>query len=542
MTTASQHHQISARKLLSQLFALGFLARIVQALAIIALFNLNDYFTTPAQLPALLPISALIILLLVLVAVADSVSTRIGHRLVNRLAAIQHIYGTDQSNRALAFSSPVQQRNYLRTVFLPLFTAVSPAPLLIYILISNTPGVFTISMLQGLVNTLIIMHFNRQSRGERPGTPPAPDLLKTTSQEVPAHLLRRADAPRATSRDSHKEYDSSLRRKKEILRNSNLLFRGLIIIASAILAIYRFSSLTSLIGFFILNNTLQSSVIVVAEYCLPVLRHLTFREALAQIELSLQSEPQLLQALQERLAAHAQAEKQFDERMGPRLIQKPYLRFKDFRVLCDYPSQRRIIDNISARFELLPITLVHVVGSRLSNDLSSLIVERMINSSRCERQGLAVCAQLKIDIAFWRQIPIANPKQNRIVATTIKDHFPPEYQSRLKHLNDLHDIDKYYLEGEPRPAFIQDLTQRQLRRMQALISLFDALLNPHCLWLLAFVLDHFNDVESKELFDIFRQQVSPDQRSIFLLTSPLQVLDGQIGSYELRRSSLKPVS
>ena len=70
------------------LFALGLFSRIVMILAILCLLNLNDYFTTPTQIPSLIPAASLIISLLVLVAFADAIAGRIIQRLVKRLARI----------------------------------------------------------------------------------------------------------------------------------------------------------------------------------------------------------------------------------------------------------------------------------------------------------------------------------------------------------------------------------------------------------------------------------------------------------------------
>ena len=542
MTVAKAKSSSLARNFLGQLFALGFFARIVQILAILGLLNLNDYFTTPAQIPTLLPVGTLIILVLIVVAIADSISSRVSQRVIERLARAQQVYGFE-SGIAGSVSTPAQQRHYLRTIFFPLLTAVSPAPLLIVVLVSNTPMLFIISVLQAITNAAIVRHYNQRYRQRVQQAPPAPRPTPESLDERQSFLLRRTGSDQGTRLEiqnkSSRDPEADLGRKKDILRTSNLVFRGLILMASAILAIYKLSALSSVVGFFILNNTLRYAAVVLAEYCWPPFRHLTFKQACQLIDTALQQENYFLLQLQKQQELEQQARQDFDRRMAQRLIQKPYLRLKDFRLLKHHPIKRTILDGITARIELMPITLIHVSGAALSDDLATLITDQKNNHNRAECQGIAVCGQLNVDVSFWRQLPIADVQRNRVVTANLIDHFPPEHRSRLQRLVADHDVNRFYLEGDPQPINIQDLSRRQIRRLRALISLLDALLHPHCLWLLPFVLDSFEESESRSLLELYAYEVSAQQRSVFLLSRPLPSVDETYASYELRRSSLK---
>lgn len=545
MRVAQPKSSSLVRSFLGQLLALGVFARIVQILAILCLLNLNDYFTTAAQIPVLLPVGTLIILLLVLVAIADSVSTHISQRLIERLARIQQVYGDEPSGLASS-STPVQQRHYLRTIFFPLLTAVPPAPLLVVVLVSSTPLLFVISVLQGTANAVIVYYYNRRQSQPSSGLSFKSNISGGSAGDGAAYLLRRTETPQSSSLDIGDDGDNEsgpdLRRKKEVLRASNLFFRGLILVTSAVLAIYKLSSLSSVVGFFILNNTLRYASLVLAEYCWPPFRHLSFRQACEKVGLALQPEENLLQRLQNQQDLQIQSRREFDQRMAPRLALKPYLRFKDFRLIGRQPLPRTILDGITARIELLPITLIHVQGASLADDLATLIAGQDANLCRADCQGIAVCGQLSLDLTFWRQLPIADVQHNRVVGPSLAEHFSPEHQARLARLVLDHEINRYYLEGDPQPTSIQHLSRRQIRRMRALMSLLDAVLNPHCLWLLPFVLEPFEESESRALLDIYRREVSPEQRSLFLLSRPLQPFDEPHCSYELRRSSLKRCS
>ncbi|MGB7565035.1 MAG: hypothetical protein WBM08_09805 [Prochlorococcaceae cyanobacterium] len=531
---------------LGQLFALGFFSRVVQILAILCLLNLNDYFTTPSQIPSLLPAASLIISLLVLVALADAIGGRIIQRLIKRLTHIHSLFGFLPSQFDPS-STPAQQRQYLRTVFLPLMMAVSPAPLLIFVLISTTPLLFLITIFQTLVNSFIIWHYNHRAFSR---LKTVSDTSRRASElslvEGQAHLLRRTGstmqaASQNPDNDDSQLPDQDLRLKREILRTSNLVFRGLILATSAILAIYKLSSLSSVVGYFILNNTLRYSFIVLAEYCWPSFRHLTFRQACEQIDLALQPEDKLLHRLQFMQAQEVLSLQAFDDRMAARLAQRPYLRFKEFRLLRHQPSTSTVLDNLTARVELNPITLVHVSGAKLCSDLASLIADRDRNRLKAESRGIAVCGQLAIDLTLWRQLPIADVQRNRVVAPSLIDHFAHEHHARLACLIDEHNLSSFYLEGDPKPNSTKDLSRRQIKRMSSLITLLDLLLHHHCLWLVPFVLDPFEESEIMALLAIYQKEAPADQRTLFLLSRSLPAT-GTHRSYELRRTTLKSCS
>jgi hypothetical protein len=545
MTTTLKQATPSATMFLGQLFVLGFFSRIVQILAILCLLNLNDYFTTPSQIPSLIPAASLIISLLIIVAIADALGSRIIHRLIKRLARIHALFGFLPGQFDSA-STPSQQRQYLRKVFLPLLMAVSPAPLLIFVLISSTPLLFLITIVQAIANNLIIRHYNRQAFSRfGSANPSASSTNDFISMEGQVHLLRRTGtALQTTSREKDNEdsqYDQDLRTKREVLATSNLVFRGIILSVSAILAIYKLSSLSSVVGYFILNNTLRYSFVVLAEYCWPPFRHLTFRQACEQIDLALQPEEKLLYRLQYMQDQENVALQAFDDRMAARLTQRPFLRLKEFRLLRHQPSITTILDGLTARVELNPITLVHVCGANLCSDLVNLIADRDRNRLKAECRGIAVCGQLTIDATFWNQLPIADIQRNRVISPTLIDHFALADQARVARLVDVHNLTSYYLEGDPEPTSTQDLSRRQIKRMSALITLFDLLLHPHCLWLVPFVLDPFEESEILDLLAMYQKEVPANQRTLFLLSRALPATETH-RCYELRRTVLKSCS
>ena len=546
MTAKAKQTAPSASVFLGQLFALGLFSRIVQILAILCLLNLNDYFTAPTQIPSLIPAASLIISLLVLVAFADAIGGRIIQRLVKRLARIHSLFGI-LPGRFDSSSTPSQQRQYLRAVFLPLVMAVSPAPLLILVIVGTTPLLFVITVLQAITNSVVICYYNRRSFSRVNSSTP---YFRTASEvsfiEEQAHLLRRTGAgsqPPAEELGAEDAlvHDEDLRMKREILRTSNLVFRGLILTVSAILAIYKLSSLSSVVGFFILNNTLRYSFVVLAEYCWPSFRHLSFRQACEQIDLALQREEKLLQRLQSVQDQEVLSFQAFDDRMAARLAQRPFLRLKEFRVLFNQPSSVTVVDELTARVELNQITLLHVSGANLCRDLVNLIADRGRNRLKAECRGIAVCGQLAIDLAFWRQLPIADVQKSRILASSLIDHFSPESHARIACLIDAHNLSSFYLEGDPAPTSTQDLSRRQIKRMSALIALLDLLLHRHCLWLVPFLLDPFEESEIIELLTIYQKEAPADQRTLFLLSRSLPSTEAH-RCYELRRTALRSSS
>lgn len=543
MTAKPKQTTPSASMFMGVLFALGLFSRIVMILAILCLLNLNDYFTTPTQIPSLIPAASLIISLLVLVAFADAIGGRIIQRLVKRLARIYSLFGT-LPGQFDSSSTPSQKLQYLRNVFLPLLMAVSPAPLLIIALIITTPLLFPITILQATVNSIIVCYYNRRAFSKFGSTSPssrsASEVKFTESQ---AHLVRRSGAsiqPHAEeiTNDDSQAHDQDLRMKRELLRTSNLVFRGLILAASAILTIYKLSSLSSVVGYFILNNTLRYSFIVLAEYCWPSFRHLTFRQACEQIDLALQPEEKLLQRLQSLQDQEVLSLQAFDDRMAERLAQRPFLRLKDFRLLVNQPSAGTVLDELTARVELNQITLLHVSGANLCRDLAKLIADRDCNRLIAECRGVAVCGQLAIDLTFWRQLPIADVQKNRIVTSSLIGHFAQEHHARIACLIDEHKLNAFYLEGDPEPTSTQDLSRRQIKRMSALISLLDLLIHRHCLWLVPFVLDPFEESEIIDLLTIYQKEAPADQRTLFLLSRALPSTETH-RCYELRRTSLR---
>lgn len=549
MMSIGRESKPSASAFLAQLAALGFFSRIVLILAILALLSLNDYFTTQSQIASLLPVSALIILLLVLVAVTDAISGRMIQALIKRLGAIHSLFGFASVVSDPEQSSDVQQRHYLRTVFLPFVMSVLPAPMVIAVLISTTPLLFIISVIQSITNGIIVYRYNRLiaaryvKKGRRDSDQVSNDEIQI---EERAYLLRRGRAASQMKAlelavEESPAYATPLQNKREALRTSNLMFRALILISSAALAIYKLSSLGSLVGYFLLNNTLRYAIVVIAEYLWPAYRHLSFRQACDQIALSLTPERQLLERLQTQHEKEEQAQLTFNDRMKERISQKPYLRFKDFRLSRPRSDRPSIIDALTGRIELNQVTLVRICGSNLCSELAFLIQNRGQHLIDIEVKGVAVCAQLSIDAPFWNHLPIADPQRSHIFATSLLPHFPVEHRVDVSRLIDTYNLTRFYLEGDPEPLAIQQLSSKQIKRMRSLLTLLDLILNPRCLWLAPFIMDPFEETESLELFSFYSKEVSAEQRTVFLLSRQLPINDAY-RYYELTRSTLKSIN
>lgn len=531
------------RKFLIQLFAAGFFRRVVQIIAILGLLSLNDYFTTPAQIPTLLPIGACIILLLVLVSTADSVSSKVCDKLVKRLERIQQIYNISDLDKGIK-ANPSQQRYYLRNVFFPLLIAVPPAPVLVIVLISSTPLLFIVSIIQGFVNSLIVWRYNR-AHHHHDQYPSELDKYHQFSEDYQAHLLTRSEVDLGQAgtlvnlRHDQVEESVYLHSKRDAIRMSNLVFRGIILVTSTVLAIYKLSSLASVVGFFILNNTLRYSVITAAEYLWPSSKSLSFQQACQIVDRAFQPDSFFAETIVQQHLILDQRRSEFSQRMSQRLAAKPYLRFRDFNLLQLEPSPRTLLKDITARLELLPITCIHVHGLSLTKSIALLCADQLSNRVPIDCKGTVVCGQLNVDLSFWRGLPIADIRRNRLVSTNLSDHFPNKHQSHLLALIVNYEIKKLYLEDDQDLKTINHMSRRQVRRMSSLISLFDAILNPSSLWLLPFVLDPFDDVESSKLLHLFRQEASHEQRNIFLNSRPIADFQGAHACYELRSSSLK---
>lgn len=529
---------------LGQLLFAGFFRRVVQVLAILGLLNLNSYFTTPSQIPILLPIGLCIILLLILVSTADVVSDRLCDRVVGRLECIQSVSNPIRGNPQQP-ASPAQQRHYLRTVFLPLITSAPPVPLLILVLLANTPLLFVVSVFQAVCNSLVVRYYNKAYRSKQKNLNLDPVSSPTFLQDYPSYLVRASDIDLGREVEvihplsKERRADNDGRTKKNMLRTSNLIFRGIILIVSVILAAYKLSSLGSVVGFFILNNTLRYCMIVIAEYCFPSCRALTLSESFQMISLALQPEDKFVQKLENEYTRQDQALTYFDQLIAHRLAMKPYLRLKDFRLLQNEPTKRIFLNGITARIELTSITLLHVQGPSLVAGLSRLCSDQLTNLLHSECQGVAVCAQLPADLNFWRAVPIADFRRNRVVGPSISDHFAAHHQDRLVQLIQDYDLITLYLEGDPRPSRLEELSRRQFRRLRSLVTLLDPILNPCSLWLLPFVFDAFEEGEIPPLLELYHREVSESQRSVFLLSRLPASISVPCSHYELKNSSLK---
>ncbi|MEB3334043.1 MAG: hypothetical protein VKP70_03570 [Cyanobacteriota bacterium] len=539
------------RQFLLQLFALGLFSRLVQILAILCLLNLNDYFTTAAQIPYLLPVAVLIFLLLILVGMAETRINIVILQLIQRLARIHKLLGLHVP-QATGESGAQEQRDFIKNVFLPTIVQLPAAPIVAIFLVTSTPQLFVISIVQAAVNTGIVYRFNDLARshtklssersrpmggGEELAKDPKAYILRRGTPERGDKGMVNEEANEDSGDVSNTDYPV-LRRKRDALRLSNLLFRGLILVASAILAIYKIASLGSIVGYFILNNTLRYAFVILAEYLFPVNRHLSFAEACDQVNLALQPEQLLLDMVEQQQRRFEGFHQEFDQRMAERLNRKPYLRFNEFRVVSESGANRTLFDGLSARIELQSITLVHVSGGQLCKDLQELIDDRLNNSMQITCHGVAVCGQLSMDAQFWRQLPMYPYWHNRIIAPSLPVHFSPEFHERVSGIIEKYDLKRFYLEGESEPSQLRDFSKRQLSRMRGLLAWFDVLLEPHEFAVLPFALDLFDESEASQLLQILADNKDGQSRCLALLSRPLAA-DEQWRCYELKRGSLK---
>lgn len=542
------------RRFLFQIFALGLFSRLVQILAILCLLNLNDYFTTAAQIPYLLPAASLILLLLILVGLAESRISLVCNQLIQRLTLIHKILGLHLQNSADE-SSPQEQRDFLKNVFLPTIIHLPAAPIVAFFLVTSTPQLFVISLVQAAVNTGLVYRYNELARRQVSAPSVRPRLPSSQVQlasDQKTHVLRRgtlekaekgflnSEAENESLESGMNEYPAS-RRKKDALRLSNLVFRGLILVTSAVLAIYKISSLGSIVGYFILNNTLRYAVVILAEYIFPVGRHLSFNAACMHVNLALQAEQILLEIVEKRQRSVESSHQAFDRRMADRLNRKPFMRFNEFRVVCGNGISRTIVDGITARLELQPITLIHVSGVHLSKDLEDLIDDRFVNRMHVSCHGISVCGQLALDAQFWQQLPIYAYWHNRIADPSLQAHFALEHRPQVVNLIEKYDLKRFYLEGEIEPSQLQDFSRRQLNRMRALLAWFDLLLEPHQLAVIPFAFDLFDESEALQLLQILSENKQAESRSLLLLSRPLAIGE-QWRCFELKRGSLRKMS
>lgn len=536
------------RRFIAIYSALGFFSRIVQVLAVLALLNLNDYFTSPEQLASLLPIGLVILTVLILVSSADSISSAIARQLVERLAIVQRSYDInpypDTSKGKI-----VQQHQFLRLVFFPLASTIFTLPFLIVVISTTTPYLFVLSIFQGLANSIIVRQFNRQ---QGPATnrlgkarelliktkavyPPFDDLTPLSALNDDTSLLTNGMlANNAESRDA------LMRKKRDLLKTSNIVFRGIILIVSAVLAMFQLSSLSAVVGFFILNNTLRYAIVVLCEYIWRPSDAPDLRKCTQLIRQALKDSHALMQDLANAQLNQYTARHDFDKTMRPRLSLKPYIRFKDFKLLQLSPKNCTLIKGLTGRVEVLPVNIVHVVGTPLINGITEACARQAINESAYATDGIAVCAQTKFDYLLWSQLPIASVNNLRIESARIVDCLPQIYAERIASMVSDYRLNRYYLDDDDEDHLgIQSLNRRQARRLRSLVALLDTIVNPHSLWLLPFLLDVFEDEQVSSLLDFYRLEASPDQRSIFLV-SRKQSLDPSLYCLcELKSSSIQ---
>jgi hypothetical protein len=530
-----------------QIALLGCFSRLVFIVAILGLLSLNDYFTIPSQVSSLLPLGALLLGLIVIVTFAETLSKRIIHRVISRLAEIQSIFGLGSETLHHEYGPMALQRNYLETVFFPFITSVLPAPLVLAVLLNIAPQLIIISIFQWIANCCIIFYFNRINTNESDVKNPENSSIQGIDDSNSyIHILRQvSSSSQLQPTDSLSKDNQNFNRikidKRDALRTSNLVFRGLILFSSALLAIYKITSLGSIVGFFVLNNTLRYAMVVLAEYLWPSVRPLAFQQVCVQIALAFSPESLMLEQLEDLQIRERMRHNKFDELMAKRLSLVPFLRFKDFTVAHSDAHQSRLIDDMTARIELESINVIHVCSSKLCRELTTILQDKEQSSMPLVIKGIVVCAQLPIDAFIWKHLPLANPHRCSLYSTSLDYHFAPKQRSLVSNLISRHELKRFYLEDDLEPFSVKQLSTRQLRRMRALVVLIDLILQPHCLWIAPFVLDPFEESEALQLLHIYKNEASKAQRTLFLVSRALPIING-FRYYDLSRTSLKTIS
>ena len=535
----------------AQLAIFGIFTRVVQILAILAALSLNNIFTTSAQIIQLIPTVVFIIGILLFVGFAEIQSQKAIDRIDYRLTVIYNIFGSLLTDSGLG-KDPPREHLFLRQVFLPLAIYLPSSPFTSLALIITTPYLFLLSLVQAVVNIFIVWHFNKCKEGLALPTNSSlgEEDINMGDSSSPSYLYRHFSAGHNTSNlfknlreseDSIGRGNSNIQRKRLALSLTSTIFRAIFLATSAVLAIYKLSSLSSIVGFFILNNTFKSSIIALAEYTIPVKRYLNFKQACLLTNMALQDELFLIKLKEDTVASEVRLRKSFTERYSSRISRLPFLRFKDFSLAFENEQMTTIVGNLTGRIELTKSTIIFVKGSKFASELKSLIVDRKIGRFPMKANGKAVCSSMPINAHFLSSLPIFSPWDIRLVSTSLIDSFEPSQKSTVQGLVDKYRLDQYYFEDDYRSSRIEDIGKRQQARMCALISLIDILVNGDSLALSPFALNQFDEGEALELLQLFGENSVADQKCIFLTTCDLKSFAGY-RCYELSRSSLKRLS
>lgn len=551
-----QSHFSKPWLVLLELATFGFFSCMLQVISIMALRSLDSFFTSASQLLLLLPVAGCILLVIVATAFADSQCMSYMAKLDSRLTRVYDLLQLDQ---------PRYPDRFLQNIFLPMVVTLPAAPVIGLVLAFTAPWLFGILLLNLVGSAIIIARYNGIMRTQGSSlawtTEEATSSLEakgmmTTNQSgaqgvpmmIPSYLLRNRlpglgsastleDDESASGRLMAPADDRPARRKRQGLATARTIYHGLILGASAILALLQLSSLGSIVGFFIISSNFRRAFLSLFEYLFPRHERISLDQAYGFLEIALLPPEAVEERLEEIHHKQIDALERFNQRYAPLIQVRPALRFRN--VSLTHRHQGLQLDKITARIELTPSTLIRVPNLRLVQDLR--LLTRQIESQRVENwhlDGDIICGGQKLTLTFLSQLPLRAPWKIRVASPQIEACFDPSRQEEALDLIKRYSLYQMLYGDDGYVADLAALTKRQLQRLRSLICLLVLLLEPACLSAALFVLEPFDEEEMITLIEMIRLESSGIASStLFFTRRPLDKLHKN-PCYELNRTSI----
>lgn len=555
-----QSHFSKPWLVLLELAAFGFFSCMLQVISIMALRSLDSVFTSPSQLLLLLPVAGCIVLVIVSTAFADSLCMSYVVKLDSRLTRLNDLLQLDQ---------PRYPKRFLQNIFLPMVVTLPAAPVIGLVLAFTAPWLFGILLLNLVVSAIIIARYNGQMRtqgallewaNEEATSSSEPKGMIAINQSgsqgvalmIPSYLLRNRlqslgsnptleDEESASGRLMAPAEDRLDRRKRQNLSTVRTIYHGLILGASAILALLQLSSLGSIVGFFIISSNFRRAFLSLFEYLFPRHERISLDQAYGFLEIALLAPKAVEERLEEIHQKQIDALERFNQRYAPLIQSRHALRLRN--VSLTHRHQGLQLDKITGRIELTPSTLIRVPNLRLVQDLR--LLTRQIESLRHENwhlDGDIICGGQKLTLTFLSQLPLRAPWKIRVASPRIEASFDPSRQEEALDLIRRYSLDQMLYGDDGFVADLATLTKRQLQRLRSLICLLVLMLEPACLSAALFVLEPFDEEEIIALIEMIR--VESDRIASSTLFFTRKPLDGLFDSpcYELSRTSINKLT
>ena len=532
----------------------------LQVISTMALRSLDSIFTSASQLLLLLPIAGCILLVLVSTAFADSQCSSYMVKLDNRLTKIYDLLQLDQ---------PRYPARFLQNIFLPMVVTLPAAPVIGLVLAFTTPWLFGILLLNLVVCAVIVAKYNGLMRNQSSVSAWPTQAAETSSEDqgmktinhngeqgfsmiIPSYLLRNRlqslgsnptfeDEELASGRLIAPAEERLARRKRQDLGIVRTIYHGLILGASAILALLQLSSLGSIVGFFIISSSFRRAFLSLFEYLFPRHERISLEQAYGFLSIALLTPQAVEEQLQEIYHTQLDALERFNQRYAPLVQARRAMRLRN--VSLTHRHQGLQLDKITGRIELTPSTLIRVPNLRLVQDLRVLI--RQIETQRLQNwhlDGDIICGGQKLSLTFLSQLPVRAPWKIRVASTRIEASFAPSQQEEALDLIRRYSLDQMLYGEDGYVADLATLTRRQLQRLRSLICLLILLLEPACLSVALFVLEPFDAEEIVSLIEMVQIESKHLASSTLFFTR--RPLDGLLESpcYELSRTSISKLT